>query len=190
MSKTLLTLFLMFFVAFSMNAQEHMKFMGIPIDGKLSNFEPKLEEKGFAKNETYDNISTFKGKFTGKEVDVAVMGSEKTQTVCMVIVLFEKEDSWSLIKGMFNDYKELFTKKYGEPYNDSHFFSKPYYEGDGYELSALRHGKCTYSTTWNTEHGVIVLNMAKECNITIGYSDKVNVEIRNKEKQEKDTNDI
>lgn len=138
MRKTLLALFLMFFVAFSVNAQEHMKFMGIPIDGTQNEFGVKLIAKGFVKKGIDGNIHSFKGRFTGKDVDVYVLATEKTKVVWKVVVFFEKETSWSSIKTMFNDYKVMLTEKYGKPSDDFHFFVKPYYEGDGYEMQALR----------------------------------------------------
>lgn len=167
-----------------------MKFMGIPIDGTLTSFGTKLSEKGFVKKSVEGNIHIFKGQFTGKNVDVLVLGSEKTLTVWKVVVWFEKEKSWSSIKSMFEDYKEMFNGKYGVPSNDFHFFSKPYYEGDGYEMQALRMDKCTYSTFWDTLQGIINLSMKEGGFLSIGYEDKLNTEIREKEKQERNLNDI
>ena len=48
---------------------------------------------------------------------------------------------------------ELFTKKYGEPKDHFEFFSSPYYEGDGYELQALRKEKCNYISFWTLDKG-------------------------------------
>lgn len=191
MQKNLLALlFLLFTTVLGVNAQEHMKFMGIPIDGTLSSFGTKLSEKGFVKKNADDGILSFKGKFTGKDVDVLLLGTEETLTVWKVVVLFDKETSWSSIKSIFNDYKDMFKGKYGEPSNDFHFFSKPYYEGDGYEMQALRMDKCTYSTFWNTLQGSINLDMNKRGYITIAYEDKANSVIWQKEKEERDLNDI
>lgn len=191
MKKSLLSLlFLLFSVALGINAQEHMKFMGIPIDGTINTFGTKLSEKGFLKKNVDGNICTYKGKFTGREVDVLVLGTDKTSTVWKVVVWFEKETSWSSIKMMFGDYKEMFKEKYGVPSNDFHFFSKPYYEGDGYEMQALRMDKCTYSTFWDTQQGHINLAMRKGGYIAIAYEDQINTEIRDKEKQERNLNDI
>ena len=46
--KKILSIFFALFVCLSLSAQEHMKFMGIPLDGTIDNFTLKLKAKGVA----------------------------------------------------------------------------------------------------------------------------------------------
>ena len=84
----------------------------------------------------------------------------------------------------------MFVKKYGNPTNNYEFFSKPYYEGDGYELSALRNEKCHYISAFETKNGVVYLEISKFKKIEINYEDKANSNIMDREKEETVIDDI
>ena len=169
---------------------KHLEFKGIPIDGSLNEFVSKLEAKGFTKTETMGTIAQLKGEFAGENVNVYVVGSEKTKTVWKVAVFFPEKSSWRSLKRDYFDYKELFTKKYGKPKNDFEFFSDPYYEGDGYELQALRLDKCSYCSFYNTREGSIMLEIDSSKCISVGYEDATNVKIKSREEEENVMDDI
>ena len=61
--------------------QEHLKFMGIPIDGKVWDFKRKIEKKGFEYVTQFSNGYCFKGVFTGKEARVFVLYENSTKKV-------------------------------------------------------------------------------------------------------------
>lgn len=65
-----------------------------------------------------------------------------------------------------------------------------YYEGDGYELQALKNDKCTYSTYFKTEKGTLNVAITSSGNLSLGYEDKINTEIQTEEKNNADLNDI
>ena len=50
--KKIISVFFVLCICLSVSAQEHMKFMGIPLDGTIDNFALKLKEKGV----TYDAV--------------------------------------------------------------------------------------------------------------------------------------
>lgn len=190
MKTVLLSLVLTFFSTLVINAQEHIMFMGIPIDGNLQEFSSKLTTKGFEKKHETDNNIIFSGKFTGEDVTLAVLSTYKSHKVFQIMIFFNKETSWSNLKQQFNHYKDIYSQKYGAPSKESHYFIKPYYEGDGYEMQALSLDKCNYATLWNIENGDIAIMMGKDGSIVIVYSDKINETINDKEKNENDINDI
>lgn len=180
MKKILLVVAL--FLSFSLSAQEHLEFRGIPIDGHLNIFVAKMKSIGYTIQEENNNVVIMKGKFTNKDVLLAVVGSVKTRTVWKVSVLFDVASSWSSLQSDYLEYKELFTNKYGMP-KSYEFFSKPYYEGDGYELQALRNDKCTYASFFENSVGYISVRLrSSEC-LGLDYEDKVNSEISAKEKK-------
>lgn len=64
------------------------------------------------------------------------------------------------------------------------------YEGDGYELQAVRKEKCTYSTFYDTPRGYIAVQISNfEC-LLVGYEDKINIELRSTGKDSKNLNEI
>lgn len=188
-------LLLLFAFVFSINiigAQNaHLTFKDIPIDGNVKDFADKLSKKGFTQIEGLeDDIIRMEGKFADFNAEVWLVATPKTKTIWKVVVTTKKYTSWSSIKADFEEYKEIYTKKYGKPANDYHFFSRPYYEGDGYEMQALKLEKCTYATVFKIPEGGIMIKMTKWGDISFSYEDNVNVKIKNSESEQSMLNDI
>lgn len=188
-------LLLLFAFVFSINiigAQNaHLTFKDIPIDGNVKDFADKLSKKGFTQIEGLeDDIIRMEGKFADFNAEVWLVATPKTKTIWKVVVTTKKYTSWSSIKADFEEYKEIYTKKYGKPANDYHFFSRPYYEGDGYEMQALKLEKCTYATVFKIPEGGIMIKMTKWGDISFSYEDNVNVKIKNSESEQSVLNDI
>lgn len=62
------------------------------------------------------------------------------------------------------------------------FFSDPYYEGDGYEMQALRKDKCDYISYWEVENGIVSVKMGNSSMI-LSYEDSANSAIASKERE-------
>ncbi|CUQ22437.1 hypothetical protein [Bacteroides thetaiotaomicron] len=168
----------------------HLDFKGVALDGTLSSFMKKLQEKGFIKEKDLGNdAAIMKGEFANESVTLYILASQDSKTVWKVCAEFPKTASWSSLKMKYFDFKELYTKKYGEP-QSYEFFSKPYYEGDGYEQLALSKEKCTYSSYFKTKEGYISVEINKYSCIEISYEDAINNELRKKEKEKNILNDI
>lgn len=81
-------------------AQEHLKFMGIPLNGTITQFQAKLQAKGVyydAQNSKGLGVGTraFRGTFSGKKADIYVYYNEKTKVVyrAKAVVSFTDEDT-------------------------------------------------------------------------------------------------
>lgn len=190
--KKIYSLFLVLFIANYIYSQDsHIEFKGISLDGSLSSFVEKMEKNGFTLQKSpREHVALMKGLFTGKWVEVLILSSPKTKTVWKVSVYYSKQESWTSLKSDYNEMVELFTKKYGEPKDHFEFFSSPYYEGDGYELQALRKEKCNYISFWTLDKGGIIVDINQYGQIQVRYEDKVNVKIKEKEDDENSLNDI
>lgn len=192
MKKILILLFsfVITLVSFAQNSQ-HFKFNGIPIDGNISNFVSKMNKKGFILEDYHEkSVAIMSGKFCGEDVNLFIIASEKSKTVWKVVVDYNNKGSWSTLKSDYSELKELFTKKYGYPEKSFNFFERPYYDGDGYELQALRLEKCHYVSFYNLSDGYISLKISQFGNIQIAYEDKINSEIRSEENENIILNDI
>lgn len=95
-------------------AQEHLSFKGIPIEGNISSFCQKLKQKGFTQQRTQGREYFFEGEFTGREVSVKVTADEHN-SVFGVDVILPDSDSWSTLTETYDHYKNLYIEKYGRP---------------------------------------------------------------------------
>lgn len=174
-------LFAMMLMSTTFFAQEHLDFRGVPIDGHVDNFIAKMKELGYALDENSDGVAIMEGKFIGKDVNLFIVYTPKTNIVWKVGVFFDKATSWSSIKSDYREYKELYKTKYGEG-KSYEFFSKPYYEGDGYEMQAVRKEKCRYTTFFECTAGNITVEISSNERILISYEDAINVKLNRSEK--------
>lgn len=112
------------------SAQDHMAFMGVPIDGTISSFQSKIETKGFTKNSFISSkcpvgYRVFNGIFASYNCFLEVIYSPKTKVVFQCNVLFcdndrEKADNIyndlkNLLKTKYQDYEQTDTLDNGKP---------------------------------------------------------------------------
>ena len=183
-----LTLFILT-VAILAKAQ-HLEFKGLPMCGSVSSFAQKLEVQGYKIVYNKGFNYALSGQFTGKDVNVLLLGSVKTGEIWKVAVMFDKSITWSDILNDYSSYVDLYTKKYGFPSDHFEFFEEPYRKGDGFELQALRNGKCNYVSFFKTDKGTIVVEMSRDERLRLSYEDKINAELQNKEKEARNMDDI
>ena len=136
-------------------AEDHLAFMGIPITGNVDSFAKNLAKKGFTKNASLssDEMLCLTGKFTNKEVVVALVSSEKTNDIFRVGVMYEPQTSWELLSKRYDYLVDLFSKKYGSP-------EKSIKElGSGYDGNLCIMGfhleESKYATSWSLPNGII-----------------------------------
>ncbi len=183
---TLMTLIMAF--ATQLSAQsEHFTFRDIPITGTVEEFGERLKELGY----TPTGIPTqYKGKFIGEDCILSVSSSEYTGLVYYVAVQFETTNSWISLKSNYSAIQELCTSKYGKPLLSLRSFDSPYYEGDGYEISAIKLGKCTYADIWEVDNGKIRMGIPQNCSIILFYADKINEDLHEQAKRESAESEI
>ncbi|MCR5070144.1 MAG: hypothetical protein K6A78_10205 [Prevotella sp.] len=179
-------------IALLVNAQEeHLKFKGIPITGDIGSFEIKLKECGFKEILHENDGFMMEGSFAGKDdAKIIVFASPKTHTTCRIYVLLDVGTTWNSLKTAYSNYVELFKYKYGKPRDNIELFSRPYYEGDGYELQAVRNEKCHYITGFSVPLGYISVSISNNCKIKIVYEDRKNAQIEVEERKRSIIDDI
>ncbi|MCL3851445.1 hypothetical protein M1P97_09120 [Parabacteroides sp. GYB001] len=170
---------------------DHLEFKDIQIDGNINSFVEKMKQNGFVLvTPMKDNLTAMSGNFVGKKCEIYILSTPKTKKACKVVVFLPESENWSDIKSDYFSYKDLYTKKYGDPKDSFNFFTKPYYEGDGYEMQALRKKKCTYASYWITDKGTIAVDISSSQQISFGYEDKINMSIYSQEQEAESINDI
>lgn len=124
---------------------EHLKFMGIPIDGSPKSFANQLKSKGF----TFDSSSTpdiiwMTGTFAGiSDSNVLIYKSPSSANVYKVRVVFPGQDSWTQIEIRYNRFKDWLSQKYllTESKEEFQGYSP---ERDSSKMTKLILGDCSY----------------------------------------------
>lgn len=195
--KKLFLIFSVLLTTVTCMADGHLMFKGNEIDGNISSFCQKLINQGYRKVYTTDegDACMLKGSFAGfDDCQIAVLSTQDNHIVWKVVVYLPEQTSWYSLKSRFNDFKTSLTDKYGTPRNDYHYFTDPYYEGDGYELQALSKEKCTYYVTYEVTGGIVALDMQSagygKGEILIKYEDAANLLLQQSSKKKSVADDL
>lgn len=170
-------------------SDEHLQFLGLPIAGSYESFSKQLEDKGFVKFDEFESSYKFIGKFANEIVELTILASPRTKTVCKVIVYFPEKKSWTDLKEDYFKKKRLYRSKYLLT-DDYEFFSSPYEDGDGYEFRAVKVDKCKYISFFKEIGGHISVEIDPKCRVKVTYEDDINIKIGQKELETNAFNDI
>ena len=154
-------------MAISCIAQEHLTFKGIPIEGSMTSFCQKLKTKGFTQIGKNNNVTIFTGDFTGRTATVGVGASDDGKNVFSVIVFFDASDEWNILVDTYNYYKDLYTRKYGEP-SASIEKNPSLRESNTAKMHEVHQGTATWDTDWYVTCGTIKLSIEKTTGIYEG----------------------
>ncbi len=120
MKKYLLLILCTLFISVSLSAQSksnpHLKFMGIPINGSITNFQNKLIAKGFKYDKTGSMAletptRIFKGQFAGETAQLFVYSDRDQKFVYRVKAIIQR-DSEKQILYMMRMYRKQLVEKY------------------------------------------------------------------------------
>ena len=169
----------------------HLTFKGISISGSLDNFVDNLVKQGYELKESDSEGALFKGGFASEQdCKIYVGTTPKTHTVYSVGVFFNEKTSWSSLKSQYFEYKSMLSAKYGEPAKRIERFYSPYYEGDNFEMQALRMDKCTYGSLFIVSNGTIMLSISNDGSLLIYYEDKTGSDLNDLEKRQNAMSDL
>lgn len=156
------------------NNSNHLCFRDVPICGDSDNFAKKLMAQGYSvKEHSQSGSYMLNGTFAGiSDCDILINNSEFLNSIISVSVLLPVKNAWFSLKGDYEDLKAKFIKKYGKPENSYEFFTDPYYEGDGYELTAFTTGNAYFMSSFNVDKGTVLLAILEGDRVIITYTDK------------------
>lgn len=115
--KKIISVIIVCLVSLSTYAQvEHMKFMGIPLDGNISAFQQKLKSKGVEYNSNLSSrspagVRAFKGVFSGEEANIYVYYNAKTKTVYRAKAVLTIVNE-SIADNKFDKFASMLKEKY------------------------------------------------------------------------------
>ena len=173
------------------NANEHLKFMGIPINGTLESFTQKLVAKKIKSIQAAEGVGLFNGAFAGKnDCNIFVATVPNRNIVSKVVVCLPPRETWAWLESDYNEFKQMLTSKYGEPFQHSETFKAgSYTSSDALKMSSLRGGKCEYYVGWKLNEGVILLEIISiespsSCLVRLSYYDAINSKLEEASKQD------
>ena len=145
-------------ICVALNAQEHLKFKNVPIDGPMKEFLQKIQQKDLKLTEEKDAGATLVGRLAGKQVEVFVLATEEgiPYRVC---AFFETPGDWDAMKMDYFNIQRSLSFKYGKPTTVNQRFQFPDSEGDGKEMEALGHNRGNWFTTYIQPEGAIILTI-------------------------------
>ena len=111
MKRIIALVFLTVILCLSAQAQSHLTFLGIPIDGDVYSFCKKLKKKGFRDNDMsqrYESGAVFYGDILGKEPYVTVYCNQKKVSTIWLMVSFDNSSKCkSYVSSMLKRLKEI-----------------------------------------------------------------------------------
>ncbi|MDO9255245.1 MAG: hypothetical protein Q7U54_07015 [Bacteroidales bacterium] len=180
------TIFLFVIVVFlsSCSSKGHMRFDDVPIDGRIDKFASELTKQGFILSDSsLKNEIIVRGKFLNKECKISVLGTSKNNVAYKVIAELPQEVNDSLEQS-FKKMQKLFSSTYGNGTTRYKQYKNP--ERFMFNERGLKRRimKGDYSR-YNTDLGILLMEV-QDGFISITYWDKLNNEIRKREKAEED----
>lgn len=158
-------------LSLNINAQ-HLKFKGVEITGALSSMVGELKKMGYELISNDGSCAILSGEFANEDCYLSVYATPSSKQVHTIVVSFEKQDNWYSLKADYLKYKKQLREKYNVIPRSTEEFSSPYYEGDGYELQALKKSKCFYFSSFKLEYGTIKVIIIDD-HVSLFYSDSI-----------------
>ena len=146
------------------NAQE---FMGVKVEGTTTSIISQFKSKGFTLQKSESDYVFLTGSMKGVEVEVHAFFTATTKKCYRFTIYLPKQTSWYSLKTEYNDYLNVLTEKYGKPTKSYETFLDPYYEGDGYETTAVAAEKCFFASWWDDIYIEISISKFKQTNTTL-----------------------
>lgn len=171
-------------LSFSVSAQY---FDGVKIEGGLEAAVSKFKAKGYIlKNYIEGGVgASMEGKILNTKIELLIFVTPKTKQVFKAVIYMPKENDWSEMKSEYQRYFNVLRDKYGIEDNKFDFFKKPYYEGDGYEMSAVANEKAVFAAYWiNKDNCNIAVSISKYQQVEITYENVKWIEIAGRERDD------
>jgi len=150
------------------------EFYGVEIGGTRQQLVSKYVAKGFVIDGNPTDIGTFlKGMVNGRKLELVVINTPISKLVWKVTVYFPEENRWYSLKDSYLNCLDVLKEKYGKPNVSYSSFYSPYYEGDGYEMSAVSLDKSNFCAFW----GNMSVQISKFKQVAVIYQNNENADI-------------
>jgi hypothetical protein len=121
-----------------------------------------------------------------------VVGTPTTKMTAKLVVFYPEQATWSTLKSQFEEMTLVFTQKYGTPDETYGFFSSPYEEGDGYEMTAVSVEKSFFMSVWKPNakypNQTLAVRITKSQRVTLVYENNQIMALKDEEQSKIDEN--
>lgn len=188
--KKVISLVLFIIICSTINGQDHLKFKGFEINGKVNNFGKLLEKDGYKFLGGEDGFYFYSGEFESyKKSTISIAGTKISSIIWQVLVLLPEFSTWRKTKESYFALKDQFNIKYGLG-KSVEYFKYPYKDGDGSESYAFASENAAFITFWELTNGFVTLEIATANQVMITYEDALNVKIKVRERATKMINEL
>lgn len=181
--------------SFAQTDSSHLCFDGIPIDGTLSSFVSRMQEKGYRQTQkkklSGQDTAMMRGRFAsikGSFIIGSVQGEE--DLVYQVIAMFAGKD-WSDLLSRYRRLKDELFHVYGAPVKCIEGLHPNSLSNDN--VSGMQHnagGKYIYIALFETPQGSVFLRVIRECGCVVAvYNDDINRVIADSVRRNRSAND-
>ena len=162
-------------------------FNGVSISGDVSATIQEFKSKGFKLARHIGNTYEMSGLLGLKKVELYVYCTPITKKTAKFVIYFEEKNSFSLLKSDFQDLREIFIEKYGDPTHKLRQIDHAGY--DSYE-AALKDEKIIVSDYWLYVGGnlSISLSISKFMQIKMTYENDAIMDVMQKENKQQNLN--
>lgn len=162
------------------------KYDGVLISGQIDKCISEYKKRGYKLDKVTAAGAILKGILDHKEIELYITKTPKTLQVAKITIYFPEQKTWSALKEEYKMYRYSLIEKYQSIGESFDIFDKPYYEGDGHELSALKIGKVHYSTFWmmESDNTNIHLSISEYAEVSISYENRKNMELLKSENED------
>jgi len=120
--RKILSIFIALLLCLNMQAEEHLKFMGIPLDGTINQFHAKLTAKGMVSDVTLNKkldvgCRAFKGSFSGEKAQIYVYYDEYSKIVYRAKAVITSTEE-SISEYNYNHFINMLSDKYSYAESD------------------------------------------------------------------------
>jgi len=172
-------IFLVLIILNGCSSEEHLKFLDIPINGRIDDFANDLVKIGFTEAASdEENQLKLKGLFIEEQCEVYLYATDSSKTVYQVKVIIPTENRDSL-KVSFEKIQKLCSSKYGIGKSQYYQYRNPerFFFNETRSIRQLNSGDFT---RYITATGIIIVKVQIGF-ISITFTDRMNSEIQKSE---------
>jgi len=118
------------------------------------------------------DVVDFLGKVGNRDAQIVAVFTPKSKALWKIALYFEKHSRWSDLWLDWTKTGILLIGKYGKPSKQLSNFLRPFEEGDGYEMTAVRTDKANYLSAWEQPDGLVMCEISDSAQVSVSYENK------------------
>jgi len=165
-----------------------VSFQGVVFGDNFEKVKQKLKKFEFVRQEK--DFLLFKGRIGTDSATIMAIFTPESKRLWKIACLIDAPKGFVNLKSKWEEYCQVLTEKYGNPDKKLEIFLSPYYEGDGYEETAIAVDKAFFGSLWNLDDGLIGCRISSTKIILVEYENEKFSALNQDEKKSAVRNDL